>query len=137
MISYRINRQERLLTLLFAGTISVADWKAAISQAIAECPEVITFDSVIDGRSPHPFLTREQMDEFVRDVKKMGMQEHRRRSVYIAGNKAHFGISRMFELLTEPERKVERFTTESVAEAAAWLCRPEALVRAELDAINA
>jgi hypothetical protein len=41
----------------------------------------------------------------------------------------------MFEMLGEPDNKVQRFTTASVAKAADGMGRPEALIRAELDAL--
>ena len=134
MVSYRINRPERLLILRYAEEVSVAEWEAAISKAIAECPEVVTYDSLSDARSPHRDLTTDEVRDLVRAVKKMGMQEHPQRSVALTGRLVHFGISRMFEMLGDPDSKVRRFTTDSVVKAADWMGRPEALIRAELDA---
>ena len=137
IIRYRINKAERLLTVRFSGAVSAADWQKALSQAIAECPEVVTFDSVNDIQSPKAILTGNEASEFAVSAKTIGMQDHPRRSVVIARQMAHFVISQMFENMTQPDREVDRLTTDSISKAAAWVGRPEALVRAELDALDA
>jgi hypothetical protein len=136
MIAYRINKQERLLTLRYSGDVSVAEWQRTLAQAIAEWPDVITYDSVNDFRSPHSLLTGPEVMDFALAVKKMGMQDYPRRAVAIADEKIDFGLARMFELMTEQDRKVDRFTTDSIEKAAAWLGRPEALIQAEIDAFT-
>jgi hypothetical protein len=94
MIIYRINRQERLMTARHSGTGTVEDWR----QAIAECPEVVTYDSLNDAREPHTFINAEETRRLVWSVQEKGMADYERRSVVITSHLAHFGISRMFEL---------------------------------------
>lgn len=55
----------------------------------------------------------------------------------LAGSKAHFGFFTMFEMLTDGESKVARFTTDSTEAAAQWLGRPVDLTRAGHDALTA
>ena len=135
MVTYLINRQERLVVLRYTGHFTVPKWEAAISKAIAECPEVVTFDSLVDARSPHGELTANEVRDLVQSAKKMGMGLHPRRAVVLTAGLLKFGISRMFEMMGNPESKAQRLTTDSVAKAADWLDRPEALIQAELDAL--
>jgi len=135
VISYRINQREKLFTLTYSGDVAVTDWAEAVSRAIAECPQVVTYDSINDMRFPHTFLPPGQMGRLVDSVRCAGMLSHPRRSVSIVGSRTHFGIARMFELASEHESKVERLTTDSIEEAADWLRRSKDLIQAELDAM--
>ncbi len=115
--------------------MTVPKWEAAIAKAIAECPEVVTFDSLADARSPHGALAANEVQDLAQAAKKMDMEKHTRRAVVLTTNPLNFGISRMFELMGNPDSKAQRLTTDSVAKAADWLDRPEALIQAELDAL--
>ncbi|HEX2862074.1 MAG TPA: hypothetical protein VHN79_10565 [Lacunisphaera sp.] len=132
MITYRINREARLVAVRFAGALTLPDFQAVFQKVLAECPEAVAFDTINDARPEHTFFSSEEVRSLARIVKRTGLQDSERRSVVLTDNKGHFGISRIFEILTEPESKVKRLTTESLAEAAAWLKRPESLLQSEL-----
>lgn len=135
MIQVRVNREERLLVLRYAGTLAVEDWRITMSRALETYPEIVTFDSLVDVRSLETAPSAEEMRRHARDVKALGFQSHRRRTAVIVASAIHFGLSRMFELMTESERDVERMTTASLASAAEYLGRPEGLIQAELEAV--
>lgn len=133
MIKVKVDSAERLLVLRYEGQASVPEWRNVLAGVIAAHPDVVTFDSVIDVRALATNLTAEEILEHTRDVKRLGMQDHKRRTAVIADKAVYFGLSRMFEVATEHDRQVERLTTTSTSEAAAWLGRSEALIRARLD----
>jgi len=136
VIRYRINREERLITVRFDGAISLEDWKAVLARILVECGEAPSFDTISDARAPHTMLRFEEVIELAKINARMGMHSRPRRAVTIAGSKVHFGIARTLGALAEDTGRVNRFTTESVAQAAAFLERPESLVCAELEALE-
>jgi hypothetical protein len=134
MIRHRINLEERLVTIRFTGDVPWAETQRVFLGMKEECPELVTFDAINDLREQTSALPSAQVIEMSRFSKHLGLHEHERRSVALVCSKVHFGVSRMFEQMTEHESKVQRLTTESVEAAAQWLGRSESLVRAELTA---
>jgi hypothetical protein len=63
----------------------------------------------------------------------MGFDEHPRCSVTLVGQPAHYGLARMYQLMTESQTNVSRCVARSLQEAADLLQRPEASLRAELE----
>lgn len=136
MLHFRINTEQRLLTLRLDGTVTVAQWRRVLTKVLAECPEAVGFDMLSDVRSPHSMLRIDQVVQLARMKRGLGMHRHPRRSVSLVDGKVNFGFSRLFELFSGDESRVARFTTDSIAAAADWLCRPVSVIRAELNALE-
>lgn len=134
MITFHVNKTESILSLRFYGNVSINEWVEAILKAKDEDPDVIKFNTLIDARDIKTFVPS-QMDDFVRIVNSMDMNKFPRRSVVIVASQAAYGVSRMFELMTEYNGKVERFTTRSIEDAAAILDRPVDVIHKELIAL--
>jgi hypothetical protein len=137
MVSYRINRQERLLTLRCSGLVTAREWREALLRAIQEVPEVLRFETFSDIRGCQTLPTSDEVREFNEFLNEVGMQASSRRSVVLAGRPAHVGMSRMLEIIGEQQSRVARLTTTSLHTAAEHLGRPEALLAAELEALKA
>lgn len=135
MIRYRVNRQERLLICRYSGDMSLADWEDGIKRTTTDHPDFASLDTLTDLRGLNTVSTSKDIQEFIRMVREAGLAEHERKSVVLTDRAAHFGMSRMFESLSDGESRVKRLTTSSIAQAAEWLNKPESLLCAELDAL--
>jgi hypothetical protein len=135
MLRYSINRGQRIVALVSTGEQTLAEWEAQLTGMIAKCPEVLTFDSITDGRGTSMVMDAKHVRDLVALNRRMGVQDHPRRSVHITLRKVLFGVSRMYELMTESHSKVRRLTTGSIEQAAAFLDRPVEVIQAELDAV--
>jgi hypothetical protein len=120
----------------YDGAISLEEWQGVLARILKECPEAPSFDTISDARGPHTMLRFEEVIELAKINIRMGMQGRPRRAVTIAGSKVHFGISRTLEAISDDTGPVKRLTTESVAQAATFLGRPEELIHAELHAVE-
>lgn len=135
MVHYRINRELRLFEVRYTGATEVADWERAVTRAIAECPEVRTFDSINDGRTGDTIMEFSRVQAIAEINNGLGLHLFPRKAVTLTGSTASFGIARMSELITEDRGKVQRFATSSIDDAARFLGLTSAVLQAELDAL--
>jgi hypothetical protein len=131
MIRFHINREQRLITFRFAGTISLEKWEAVLARVLAECPDAPTFDTLNDGRAPHSVQSLDKVVRLAEAKQRFGMHEHRRRAVGLVSAGSQSGFLKMLQRLSE-DSKVARLTTDSIEAAADWLCRPVTVIRTEL-----
>ena len=137
MIRYRINQQQQLVTVLSSGGHPMAEWEATLEEMIASCPDVLTYDSISDGRGMRVLMNTAQVHELVSLNQRKGVQNHPRRAVHLISSETAFSVSRMYELMAEHDSLVSRLTTDSIEQAANWLGRPVRVIKAELDALRA
>lgn len=134
MITFHTNPEARLLVLRYANGFSFEEWALVMPQIIAQNPSLPSLDCIVDLRALASRPDVPDMKVHAARMKQYGLHEQPRRQVILTGSGVQFGMGRMFEMLTEFERKTKYLTTGSVAEAAAWLGLSEELVQAALAA---
>jgi hypothetical protein len=133
MLQYRVLEPERLIILRVTGTVGVENLRRLFGTILSEHPEAARFDVLWDARELSNIPTRDEVEQVAQITAAMGLDAHPRCSVMLVGRLAHYGMARMFELVTERETRVSRRTTMSLKGAAGLLQRTEASLRSELE----
>lgn len=134
MIRHHVNPSLRLLILHYSGQLNFNDWRALASSLIAQNPEMLSFDCVVDLRALTDDPTSDEMRAHGQMMKKMGLHDRPRKQVVLAGSNLQFGLSRMMDMQTSLDRQAQYLTTFSIPKAAEWLGLTATVLQAELDA---
>jgi hypothetical protein len=124
MITYRVLPEQRLVVAWHRGVASLSEFTRHVEARMADPSYSAAYDMLTDVSGLERHYTSEdlrQMADFARRF--YASSGKGRKHAIVASGDAAFGLSRMFEMLSEPGTVVEVRVFRTQAKALEWLGR--------------